>query len=153
MVYLDWLMICWYMRRPRKKHQWRLVMVLRKLKREEVRLNKDKCQFYATEITFLSHIVKEPDPEKTSNSKCSKTTNVSETRPFLGMLNQLNKIWPHLVERTKPIWDLLLNKKQWYWGLNQEKPFLELKESLCTEKCLALLNQMTNDSVCWSLCI
>ena len=43
-----------------------------------------------------------------------------------------------LEERTKPIRDLLSNKKQWYWGPNQEKAFLELKESLCTEKCLAL---------------
>ena len=54
------------------------------------------------------------------------------------MLNQLNKFSSHLAERTKPIRDLLSNKKQWYWGPNQEKAFLELKESLCTEKCLAL---------------
>ena len=59
-------------------------------------------------------------------------------RCFLGMLNQLNKFSPHLAEQTKPIRDLLSNKKQWYWGPNQEKAFLELKESLCTEKCLAL---------------
>ena len=67
-----------------------------------------------------------------------RPTNVSKTRCFLRMLNQLNKFSPHLAERTKPIRDLLSNKKQWYWGSNQEKAFLELKESLCTEKCLAL---------------
>ena len=44
-------------------------------------------------------------------------------RCFLRMLNQLNEFSPHLAERTKPIRDLLLNKKQWYWGPNQDKPF------------------------------
>ena len=106
-------------------------------------LNKEKCQFYATEISFLGHVVNEkgvsPDPEKTrAIQNVPRPTNVSETRRFLGMLNQLNKFSSHLAERTKPIRDLLSNKKQWYWGPNQEKAFLELKESLCTEKCLAL---------------
>ena len=54
------------------------------------------------------------------------------------MWNQLNKFSSHLAEPTKPIRDLLSNKKQWYWCSNQEKAILELKESLCTEKCLAL---------------
>ena len=52
-----------------KEHHKRLVTVLGKFKREGVTLNKEKYQFYATEISFLGHIVNEkgvsPDPEKT----------------------------------------------------------------------------------------
>ena len=126
-----------------EEHHRRLVTVLKKLKKEGVTLNKEKCQFYATEISFLGHIVNEkgvsPDPEKTKAiQNVPRPTNVSETRRFLGMLNQLNKFSPQLAERTKPIRELLSNKKQWYWGPDQEKAFVELKESLCTEKCLAL---------------
>ena len=91
-----------------EEHHRRLVTVLEKLKREGVTLNKEKCQFYATEVSFLGHIVNDrevsPDPEKTrAIQNVSRPTNISETRCFLGMLNKLNKFSLHLAERTKPI--------------------------------------------------
>ena len=82
-----------------------------------------------------------PDPEKTKAIReTPRPTNIAETRRFLGMLNQLNKFSPHLAEKTKPIRELLSNKKQWYWGQSQEIAFQELKGSLCSESCLALFN-------------
>ena len=110
------------------------------LKRERVTLNKEKCQFYTTEISFHGHIVNEKGASRAIQN-APRPTNVSEMRCFLGMLNQLNKFSLHLAEQTKRIQDLLSNKKQWYWGPNQKKAFLELlelKESLYTEKYLAL---------------
>ena len=76
-----------------EEHHRQLVTVLGKLKREGVTLNKEKCQLYATEISFLGHIVNEkgvsPDPEKTRAiiQNVPRPTNVSKTRHFLGMLN------------------------------------------------------------------
>ena len=76
-----------------EEHHRQPVMVLGKLKREGVTLNKEKCQLYATEISFLGHIVNEkgvsPYPEKTRAiiQNVPRPTNVSKTRHFLGMLN------------------------------------------------------------------
>ena len=82
-------------------------------------LNKDKCQFYTNHISFLGHIIDEhgvsPDPEKTKAIKeTPRPTNITETRHFLGMVNQLNKFSPHLAKKTKPIRELLSTKRQWY---------------------------------------
>ena len=76
----------------KEEHHRCHVTVLEKLKREGVTLNKEKCQFYPTEISFLGHIVNlrgmSPDPEKTrAIQNVPRPTNVSETRRFLGMLN------------------------------------------------------------------
>ena len=86
-----------------KEHHRQLVMVLGKLMREGVTLNKEKCQFYATEISFLGHIVNEKgvshDPQKTrAIQNVPRPTNVSETRRFLRMLIKLTKFSPHLAE-------------------------------------------------------
>ena len=76
-----------------EEHHRQPVTVLGKLKREGVTLNKEKCQLYATEISFLGHIVNEkgvsPYPEKTRAiiQNVPRPTNVSKTRHFLGMLN------------------------------------------------------------------
>ena len=61
------------------------------------------------------------------------------------MLNQLNKFIPHLADHTKPIRELLSSKTQWYWGPDQEKSFIALKEMVCSDECLALYdpNQVT----------
>ena len=77
--------------KTKEEHQQRFVMVLRKLKREGVTLNKDKCRFYATKISFFRHIVNEPNLEKTRAIRnVPRPTIVSEMSRFLRMLNQLN---------------------------------------------------------------
>lgn len=126
-----------------EEHHRRLIKVLEKLKSEGVTLNQEKCQFYATETSFLGHVVNgngvSPDPQKTKAIRnLSRPKDITETRRFLGMLNQLSKFSPHLAERTKPIRELLSTKRHWHWGPSQEKAFTQLKENLCTETCLAL---------------
>ena len=74
-------------------------------------------------------------------------TNVTEVGRFLGMVNQLGKFSPNFAERTKPLSDLLCTKKHWYWGPDQKRAFLELKEELCSSETLTLFDPMKPSKV------
>ena len=74
-------------------------------------------------------------------------TNVTEVGRFLGMVNQLSKFSPNFAERTKPLSDLSSTKKHWYWGPDQKRAFLELKEELCSSKTLTLFDPMKPSKV------
>uniref|UniRef100_A0A1X7SNP9 Reverse transcriptase/retrotransposon-derived protein RNase H-like domain-containing protein n=1 Tax=Amphimedon queenslandica TaxID=400682 RepID=A0A1X7SNP9_AMPQE len=54
------------------------------------------------------------------------------------MVNQLSKFSPNLAERTKPLRDLLSKRNQWYWGSEQDRAFLDLKNDLNSARTLAL---------------
>ena len=55
--------------------------------------------------------------------------NESDVHRFLGMVNQLGKFVPHLVEKTKTIRDLLSTKNEFPWGPTQQDAFEKLKVS------------------------
>ena len=135
-----------------EEHSKRLQIVLEKLRQEGVTLNKQKCIFFSKSIQFLGHIIDEegvkPDQEKLrAIEDAPQPTNVTEVRRFLGMVNQLSKFLPNLAERTKPLRDLLSTKKHWYWGPDQERAFLELKEELCSSETLTLFDPMKPSKV------
>ena len=64
--------------------------------------------------------------------------NVHEVRVFLGMVNHLSKFADHLVEKTKPIRDLMQKDSQWVWGTPQQQALEEIKSNLTAAPVLAL---------------
>lgn len=84
--------------------------------------NKDKCEFGKTRLTFLVHVIDSqgvsPDPKKTSAvASMPKPRTRNELRRFLGMVNQLGKINPHIAEISQPLCELLSSRRMWLWGL------------------------------------
>ena len=67
-----------------------------------------------------------------------KPTIPSEVHRFLGMTNQLVKFAPSLVEKAKPLWDILSNMNTWVWGDSQQHAFQEIKQELSSAPILAL---------------
>lgn len=87
-----------------------------------ITLNMSKCKFGNRQVKFLGFIVSadgmSPDPDKTqADQDMKETSNMSELRGFLGMVNQLGKFIPNLSENDKPLRDLLSTKNIWYWGI------------------------------------
>ena len=124
-------------------HDERLQAVLKRLAESNITLNLNKCEFSKTEVKVLGNIVSangiSPDPEKIEaivNLPAPK--NIREVRSFLGMVNQLSKFTEHLVNKTKPLRDLLSKKNSWTWGNAQESAFREIKECLILPPVLAL---------------
>ena len=71
-------------------------------------LNKEKCIFGVTKISFLGQSVGsdgiKPDPRKLQAiQEIKQPSNVTELRRFLGMINQLSKFSPHLANKTQPL--------------------------------------------------
>ena len=108
------------------QHDERIREGLRRLQKEKVTLNANKCQFSLQEVKLFGQIINEsgisPDQDKVKAIiDMPEPTDVSGNRRFLGMINQLGKFTPHLAQITKPMRDLLSKKNDWTWGHTHSK--------------------------------
>ena len=121
--------------KDQEEHDPRLEAVLQRLKTANVTLNREKCDFSKSHITFLGHYIDKDgicqDPKKTDAiTKMKSPTSVPELRRFLGMANQLGKFSSNLAEFTKPLRELLSKESTWVWNDAQEQAFSKVKEEL-----------------------
>ena len=96
----------------KQEHDARLTAALHRIQEAGVTLNKEKCEFAKTELTFLGHLIDQhgirPDPDKTSAIRSlSPPSNITKLRRFLGMTNQLRKFSSQLAQATQPLRELL----------------------------------------------
>ena len=144
-----------------QEHDTRLTAVLTRLAEANVTLNKEKCTFKSTSISFLGHKIVNgqlmADEAKTSAvAKMDAPTNVTELRRFMGMINQLAKFLPSLAQLTSPLRPLLSSKNEWIWGPAQTQAFTTLKALVCSPKVLTLYDpnrptRITADSSSYGL--
>ncbi|UYV78064.1 K02A2.6-like [Cordylochernes scorpioides] len=108
-----------------QEHDGRLKQVLSKLKETGLTLNKEKCP----DEKKIRAINEKPSPQ-----------NVTELKRFLGMINYLSRFIPSLAERAHPLYSLLSQKNDSFWGDNQVKAFETLKKALSSFPTLAMYN-------------
>ena len=105
-------------------------------------LNREKCQFYKSRISFLGHIMDHQgisqDPQKSKAiTEMSPPTTVTQLRRFLGMTYQMNRFSPNLAQLFQPLRELLSTKRAWIWGPAQQEAFEKLKAEIATPTVLA----------------
>ena len=125
------------------EHDQRLADALKRIQSAGVTLNKDKCVFSTSMLTFLGHVLDKDgisaDPEKTSAIRMmDQPNNVSELRRFMGMLNQMGKFSPNLASITQPLRELLSTKSTWTWSPAQDEAFNMAKAELTKPTILSL---------------
>ncbi len=118
-----------------ESHDEILKQVLSKLKKAKVTLNRDKCAFGKTEITFLGHILNEkgikPDPKKIEAVvHMPPPRNATEVRRFMGFVNHLGRFVKNLSEEAAPLNQLLHDEQDFVWGPSQRRAFQTLKDAL-----------------------
>ena len=128
--------------KDQQEHKQRLLATLQRLQTAGVTLNREKCQFGKTTLSFLGHIISadgvSPDPNKVKAIASMKTpTTTTELRRFLGMVNQLGKFTPEIAELSKPLRELLSKQSTWLWGPSQASAFQKLKAALTSPTVLA----------------
>jgi hypothetical protein len=86
----------------------RLREVLKKLKDNNLKLNKDKCIFFKKSINYLGHTIDADSLHKNSDKikaivNTERPKNINELRTFLGMANYYNKFTSNLAAISSPL--------------------------------------------------
>ena len=92
--------------------------VLRIYRQANLNLNKDKCLFQWTSISFFGEVILSsgvsPDPRKVQVLMAMPLPKYNkELQSFLGLVSYLSKFSPMTAEVFKPLQQLILVKKEW----------------------------------------
>ncbi|UYV65077.1 K02A2.6-like [Cordylochernes scorpioides] len=116
--------------------------VLRRLKNSGITLNKEKCQFGVSNVTFLGHYIDElsikADEKKVkTKAEMKPPAYLHGVQGFMGMINFIGRFVPNLAEITKPLNDLRKKDASFIWGSPQKKAFEKVKDLLASDRVLA----------------
>ena len=127
------------------EHDQNLYGVLTRLQQHDVRLNKEKCSFSKSEVTFYGHIFSSEglraDPEKIEAiTNMSVPEDVSEVKSLLGMAQYVSRYIPEYATITAPLRALTKKETPWQWSVQQQQAFDKLKDSLTKSHVMSYFN-------------
>ncbi|GKB70998.1 putative reverse transcriptase domain-containing protein [Tanacetum coccineum] len=131
--------------KTREEHVEHLRLVLGLLKKEKLYVKFSKCEFCLREVQFLRHVINgngiHVDPSKieaVKNWKALRTP--TEVRSFLGLAGYYRRFIENFFKIAKSLTILTQKCKTFDWGEEQELAFQTLKDKLCNDLVLALLD-------------
>ena len=106
-----------------------------------MKLNRKKCSFNLSELTFLGHKITaegiEPDQSKIEAIvKMDYPQNVKELQRFLGSINYIGKFIPNLSDKTHHIRKLLQKDVKWTFEENHKNEIDDLKRIITQQPIL-----------------
>ena len=117
------------------KHFEHLLIVFKRIKDAQLKMNPEKCFFFLVELELLGHIVSGPeikmDPEKVDKIKSRlPPRNVKEVQSFLGICNYYRRFIKDFSKIVSPLINLLKKDMKFIWTNDCLKSFDTLKEKL-----------------------
>ncbi|XP_043064323.1 uncharacterized protein LOC122320261 [Drosophila ficusphila] len=124
------------------EHVRNLREVFRRLREANLRLNRDKCQFFQRSIKYLGHVISEAgiqtDPDKVAAIReLTPPTNLKELRRCLGIASWYRRFVPNFADVVEPMTSLLKKDQSWGWTEKQKQAFQKLKDLLTEAPILA----------------
>ena len=116
-------------------------VVFTRLESGGLRLNKKKCQFLASEVTYLGYYI-DSDRLYPTNGKIQavqsapKPTNITELKSYLGLLMYYSRFLPHQPSTLAPLYALLHQRTEWRWNQKEQESFQQSKNLLLSSKVL-----------------
>ena len=112
-----------------------LRQVLQRLQEAGFRVNKAKCSFSVSEITYLGFKISSRGVETTTEKldailKVSDPRNVKELRMWLGLINYYGRFLQNLATYLSPLYRLLRADQPWRWTEVESLAFRKAKELL-----------------------
>lgn len=127
-IYLDDILVYG---RSEKEHDENLKVVLERLSKHGVKINKDKCQLNRTTCTFLGFTItpygyRVTNDHQEAIKKFRRPENIAELRSFLGLMNYVDKFIVNRVEKTDVLQEII-RSKQFTWTPEAEEAFVFIK--------------------------
>ena len=134
LVYLDDVII---FAADLEEHAKKVKRLFERLKAAKLSLQPDKCEFLATEVEYLGHVIDEngvrPDPKKTEAVRnFPKPKNKTNIRQFLGLAGYYRRFIEGFSSRARALSDLLKKTVAFEWTEKHQQSFEDLKNALCT---------------------
>jgi len=138
--------------RNQSDHDIALDKVCKALFTNGLTLNRQKCEFNKSEVTFFGVVFKgagiSPDPLKvTAIKSMSIPTNVTEVRSFLGMTAYCSRFTNDYASITEPLRRLTRKDFQWNWDTCQQEAFDRLKKELSGDTVITYFDPNRNTEV------
>jgi hypothetical protein len=138
LVYLDDVVI---FGKTLKDHNKKLRDVFGRLRKHNLKLQPDKCEFLRKEVTFLGHVVTKdgvkPDEKKIEAVKNFPVpTCIRELKSFLGLAGYYRRFLPNFSRIAKPLTELLRKNTLYVWNDKTSEAFNTLKTLLITQPLL-----------------
>ena len=116
---------------PRKspqEHRDALEEVLLRFKDANLRLQRKKCKFGVTSVTYLEHQIGpdgvQPTAEKVrAVEHAPAPRGVKELQAWLGLINYYSKFLKNVSTVLAPLYKLLKKGQDWEWGPDQQRAF------------------------------
>ena len=114
---------------------------MERFKRVNLKINPDKCRWFARRTKLLGHIISENgiemDPDKIKALREKKEpTNVKQVQQFLGLANYYRKFINNFAKKAAPLYNLLNKDVKWDWDDNCKNSFETLILALTSEPVL-----------------
>lgn len=112
--------------------------VERALRRNNLTLNKGKCEYNKAQVTFLGNVITaegaRPTCEKLACIKKFRAPkNATELRSFIGTANFMNESTKGFSALTEPLRQLLKSNQKWKWEEEEQRAFSEMKRIITNE--------------------
>ncbi|XP_025267772.1 uncharacterized protein LOC112639094 [Camponotus floridanus] len=124
-----------------REHELKFNKLAERLKKANLRLQPDKCEFLRKEVGYLGHIISDkgvkPDPEKIRAVRdFPRPKHAKNIKQFLGLAGYYRKFIPNFSKLAFPLTELLKKDREFKWNPEQEQAFTTLRDSLCTQPVL-----------------
>jgi hypothetical protein len=138
MVYMDDILI---MGETLVEHNAKLKEVFSHLRKWNIKIEPDKCEFLKLELNYLGHVITtkgvKPDPKKISSVVNFPTPkNQTAIKSFLGLAGYYRKFIDKFSALAKPLTELLKKDVPWKWTEKEQASFEVLKSKLTTSPVL-----------------
>lgn len=128
-----------------EEHNLNLCKILEALRKNNLKVEPEKCNFLKKEIKYLGHIIDEngirPTDENIKTIKNMKRPQtIRDVRSFLGTVNFYGKFIPNMADKRKHLNNLLKKDTKFIWTKECEDAFNVLKNCLISEPILVRPN-------------
>ncbi|XP_055692263.1 uncharacterized protein K02A2.6-like [Lutzomyia longipalpis] len=124
------------------EHLERLTEVLKRLQARNMRVNFEKCEFFASKISYCGYVIDRngihKDPTKIEAlMNMPRPKNKDEVRAYNGFVQYYGRFFPNLSTIISPITNLLRDEVNFEWDKTCEDAFKAIKQEMSKDTFLA----------------